>query len=226
MRFSCALYLTIVVVSLEVFGSAFSSHLNPVHRTKRRLHLDFVQKHIVFVKGERNPSYNLLKGRLPKFANTDNRRLHTFIVVTIKNSENEKIKERSVLDKLDTLIRNKIINGGCKASRRENNPAAKQTTLRVRPNTYKNSEQTIISIDDYYNCPIQIEDLGKNIYIANFNVQDKNEPCMYSDKGQFTVGAGIMTEVDTKTKQKTTDWFLVNHLGESQIQNGSECDND
>lgn len=49
---------------------------------------------------------------------------------------------------------------------------------------------------------------------------------MYSDKGQFTVGAGIMTEVDTKTKQKTTDWFLVNHLGESQIQNGSECDND
>uniref|UniRef100_A0A8W8I2J8 Uncharacterized protein n=1 Tax=Magallana gigas TaxID=29159 RepID=A0A8W8I2J8_MAGGI len=226
MRFSCALYLTIVVVSLEVFGSAFSRHLNSVHRTKRRLHSDFVQKHIVFVRGERKPSYNLLKGRLPKFANTDNRRLHTFIVVTIKNSENEKRKERSVLENLDILIKNKIMNGGCKASRRENDPAAKQTTLRVRPNTYKNSEQTTISIDDYYNCPIQVEDLGKNIYIANFNVQDKNEPCMYSDKGQFTVGAGKMTEVDTKTKQKTTDWFLANHLAESQIQNGSECDND
>lgn len=203
-----------------------TGHLNPVHRTKRDLHSDFVKKHIIFVKGERKPSYNLLKGRLPKFANTDNRRLHTFIVVTIKNSENEKVKERSFLENLDTLIKNKIINGGCKASRRENNPAAKQTTLRVRPNTYKNSEQTTISIDDYYNCRIKVRDLGKNIYIANFNVQDKNDPCMYSDDGEFTVGAGKMTEVDTKTKQKTTDWFLVNHLGESQIQNGSECDND
>lgn len=58
-----------------------SGHLNPVHRTKRDLHSDFVQKPIIFVKGERKPSYNLLKGRLPKSANTDNRRLHTFIVV-------------------------------------------------------------------------------------------------------------------------------------------------
>lgn len=58
-----------------------TGHLNPVHRTKRDLHSDFVQKPIIFVKGERKPSYNLLKGRLPKFANTDNRRLHTFIVV-------------------------------------------------------------------------------------------------------------------------------------------------
>lgn len=98
--------------------------------------------------------------------------------------------------------------------------------MRVRPNTYKNSEQTTISIDDYYNGPIQVGDLGKNILLANFNVQDKNDPCMYSDDGVFTVEAGKMTEVDTKTKQKTTDWFLVNHLGESQIQNGSECHND
>lgn len=226
MRFSCALYLTIVVVSLEVFGSAFPSNLNSVHRTKRRLHSDFVQKHIVFVKGERKPSYNLLKGRLPKFANTDNRRLHTFIVVTIKKNENEKSKENKILKDLDILIKNKIRNGECKASRRENNPAAKQTTLSIRPNTYKNSEQTKIPIDDYFNCPIQVEDLGENIYIANFNVQDRNEPCMYSDKGNFAVGAGIMTNVNTKTKKKTTDWFLVNHLGESQIQNGSECDDD
>lgn len=128
-----------------------------------------------------------------------NRRLHTFIVVTIKNKKDEEKKERSVLEKLDTLIKDKIMKKGeCKAIRSENNPASKQTTLRVRPNTYKNSEQTTISIDDYYNCPIQVEELGKNIYIANFNVQDKNEPCMYSDKGQFTVGAGIMTNVDTK----------------------------
>lgn len=35
-----------------------SGHLNPVHRTKRDLHSDFVQKPIIFVKGERKPSYN------------------------------------------------------------------------------------------------------------------------------------------------------------------------
>uniref|UniRef100_K1R1U8 Uncharacterized protein n=1 Tax=Magallana gigas TaxID=29159 RepID=K1R1U8_MAGGI len=85
---------------------------------------------------------------------------------------------------------------------------------------------SLLPVNDSTGLLAKLFDLGKNIYIANFNVQDKNEPCMYSDKGQFTVGAGIMTEVDTKTKQKTTDWFLVNHLGESQIQNGSECDND
>lgn len=135
------------------------------------------------------------------------------------------MKKDSVLKELNNLIKKKIIEGGCKASRKENDPTAKQTTLRVRPNTYKKSEQTIIPIDDYYNCRIKVRDLGKNIYIANFNVQDKKAPCTYSDDGEFTVGAGKMTEVGTKTKQKTTGWFLVNHLGASQIQNGSECDN-
>lgn len=69
--------------------------------------------------------YNLFKGRLFKFVNIDNRCLYIFIVVIIKNFENEKIKERLVLEKFDILIRNKIINGGCKVSCRENNLVVK-----------------------------------------------------------------------------------------------------
>lgn len=220
MKIACPLFVSFLTYLLLVN----SSTCTPVHRTKRELYKDFVDKHVTFVRVGKKPTYDLFRGRLPAFANTPNRKKHSFIVVIVKNSEREDEKKRSFLEKLDDLISKKISNGGCKAKRNDiNNPAARQESLRVKPNTCKNPDQTKILIDDYFICPIQTKELDSKIFLAEFNVQDKNDRCVFSEKGSFSVGAGIKKNVDTKTRRKTKDWFLVNHLEKSEVLNGEEC---
>lgn len=45
----------------------------------------------------------------------------------------------------------------------------------------------------------------------------------FSEEGSFSVGAGIKKNVDSQTRRKTKDWFLVNHLETSEVVNGIEC---
>lgn len=201
-----------------------SSRCGQVHRSKRELYKDFSDKHVIFVKSGKKVTYNLFRGRLPEFANTPNRKKHSYIVVTVSNSEREDKKKISFLENLDTLIAEKIRNGGCKAKRSDKkDPAARQQSLRVKPNTCKNPTQTTILINDYFICPFQTKELGSKIYLAEFNVQDKNDTCVFSDKGSFSVGAGIKKNVNSKTLRKTKDWFLVNHLENSEVIDGKEC---
>lgn len=198
---------------------------SPVHRTKRDLYEDFVDKHVIFVRinNFKKPTYELFDGRLPKYAKTRNRRKHSFIVVIVKKSEKVEEKRRSFLDKLDVLISVKIRNGGCKAKRGKTRPDERQGSIRVKPNTCKNPTQTEILIDDYFICPIQAQELESNIFLAEFNVQDKSDRCVFSEKGSFSVGAGIKKNVDSKTRKKTKDWFLVNHLEKSEVVDGEDC---
>lgn len=220
MKIACLLFVSLLKYLLLVN----SSTCKPVHRIKRELYEDFVDKHVIFVKIGKKPTYDLFRGRLPAFANTPNRKKHSFIVVIVKNSEREEEKKSSFLEKLDALISEKIRIGGCKAKRNDkNNPAARQDSLRVKPNTCKNPDQTKVLIDDYFICPIQTKELESKIFLAEFNVQDKNDACVFSEKGSFSVGAGIKKNVDSKTRRKTKDWFLVNHLEKSEVVDGEEC---
>lgn len=224
MKIACLLLVSLLTCLLLVN----SSTSNPIHRTKRELYKDFVDKHVIFVKAGKKPTYELFRGRLPAFANTPNRKKHSFIVVIVNNSgknswKKEDEAKRSFLEKLDSLITEKISNGGCKAKRDKNRPEVRQESLRVKPNTCKNPAQTKILIDDYFICPIQLKELESKIYLAEFNVQDKNDACVFSEEGSFSVGAGIKKNVDSQTRRKTKDWFLVNHLETSEVVNGIEC---
>ena len=128
---------------------------------------------------------------------------------------------------LDKLISMKIRNGGCLANRK----GGKQEKLRVKPNTCKNiiseevnnKKQNFIKLDDYFLCPIKLNELSTKTYLAEFNIQDKGDVCQFSEMGEITLGAGIRTNVDTKRQRQTTDWFLVNHLENSEIKDAEIC---
>lgn len=224
MKFSCALYLTIVVVSLEMFGSASSRSLTPTHRTKRELYPGFKEKHIIFVKEGRKITFDLLKGRLPSFADTESRKKHSYIVVFIKKKESETTKKELFFEKLDTLVLNKIRDGQCK----ENLKQGKQDELKVRPNTFKNTKSKLdknnktihfIELSNYFLCPVTMKEMmDKNTYLAEFNVQDQNQPCRFSNSGDFLLGAGKREDVSKASlKKNPTGGFVVNHLDNSKL---------
>nr|XP_022330126.1 uncharacterized protein LOC111128663 [Crassostrea virginica]XP_022330127.1 uncharacterized protein LOC111128663 [Crassostrea virginica] len=217
--------LLMLFVVFEYTGSGSSKAVVPIYRSKRDLTQSFVAKHIIFIKEGRRMTYELFKGRLPEFADNPNRRQHTFIVVPVKNTERENQKKEDFEKHLNKLVAAKNRNGGCKAVRRQNDPAARQHILRVNPIACRRPTQNEIQISDYYTCEINMRELGlPNALLVEFNVQDRNDDCRYSNNGEFTVGVGIHQGVNSQTRRQQTNWFTVNHLAGSQLDGGSECD--
>ena len=199
------------------------------HRFKRELYGDFVEKHIIFVKEGRKPTYELFKGRLPSFANTSNRKKHSYIVVPLKKSEREPVKRKSFTMELDKLISEKIRYGKCREKLKD---GKKQVTQRVKPDTCKETKsgkdkynKTIffLEISNYFLCPISLTDLSTKTYLAEFNVQDKGDVCQFSEMGEVMLGAGKRRNVGTNRQKETTDWFLVNHLENSELKEAKKC---
>lgn len=170
-------------------------------------------------------TFNLLKGRLPAFADTKSRTRHSYIVVFIKKKESETSKKKLFFEKLDTLVSGKIRDGKCK----ENLKHEKQDKLKVKPNTCENTKSMLdknnktmhfIELSNYFLCPVAMEDLkSKDTYLlAEFNVQDKNQPCRFSNSGNFHLGAGKRKDVTKASlKKNPTGWFIVNHLDSSKL---------
>ena len=199
------------------------------HRSKRELYGDFVEKHIIFVKEGRKPTYELFKGRLPSFADTPSRTKHSYIMVPLKKSEREPVKRKSFIMELDKLISTKIRNGGCREKLKNRKKQEKQI---VKPNTCKNTitgkddkENTITFLEssNYFLCPIKLDELPNKPFLVEFNVQDKGDVCQFSEIGEIMLGAGKRKNVATARQRQTTDWFLVNHLENSEIKDAKMC---
>lgn len=218
-------FVFLLAVSLmNSFIAVNSRSLTPTHRTKRELYPGFKEKHIIFVKEGRKITYHLLKGRLPSFANTKSRTKHSYIVVFIKKKESETKKKKLFFEKLDTLVLNKIRDGKCK----ENLKHGKQDELIVRPNTCKNTKSKVdknnktihfIELSNYFLCPVTVKEMmSKDTYLAEFNVQDQNQPCRFSNSGDFLLGAGKRKDVSKASlKKNPTGGFVVNHLDNSKL---------
>lgn len=170
-------------------------------------------------------TFNLLKGKLPAFADTKSRTKHSYIVVFIKKKESEASKKKLFFEKLDTLVAGKIRDGKCK----ENLKHGKQDKLKVKPNTCENTKSMLdknnktihfIELSNYFLCPVAMEDLmSKDTYLlAEFNVQDKNQPYRFSNIGNFHLGAGKRKDVSKASlKKNPTGGFVVNHLDNSKL---------
>ena len=224
MKSHCCRLFAASIIIMNING-IITEAVVPIYRSKKDLTQSFVAKHIIFVKEGRRMTYELFKGRLPEFADNPNRRLHTFIVVPVKNTERENQKKEDFEKHLNKLVAAKSRNGGCKAVRRQNDPAARQHILRVNPIACKRPTQNEIQISDYYTCEIHMRELElPNALLVEFNVQDRNDDCRYSNNGEFTVGVGIHQGVNSQTRRQQTNWFTVNHLAGSQLDGGSECD--
>lgn len=177
------------------------------------------------MKEGRKITFNLLKGRLPAFADTESRTRHSYIVVFIKKKEIETSKKKLFFEELDTLVSGKIRDGKCK----ENLKHGKQDKLKVKPNTCENTKSILdkknktihfTELSNYFLCPIAMEDLmSKDTYLlAEFNVQDKNQPCRFSKSGNFHLGAGKRKDVTKASlKRNPTGGFVVNHLDSSKL---------
>lgn len=210
---------------MVIFTVVYSRSLAPMHRTKRELYLNFTAKHIIFVKEGRKITYDLLKGRLPSFADTRWRTKHSFIVVSIKKSESETTKRRLIFEKLDNIVSDKIRIGKCKENLKR---GMKQNMLIVRPNTCRNTKSGLdsnnkaidyIELSNYFLCPVAMSELVTNgTYLAEFNVQDRGQPCRFSQSGDFYLGAGKRKSESRKSRNRNPkDWFVVNHLDSSKL---------
>lgn len=200
------------------------------------------------MKEGRKITFNLLKGRLPAFADTESRTRHSYIVVFIKKKESETSKKKLFFEKLDTLVAGKIRDGKCKENLvmkpkktpkkqdkfkiKQDKLKVKQDKLKVKPNTCENTKSMLdkynktihfIELSNYFLCPVEMEDLkSKDTYLlAEFNVQDKNQPCRFSNSGNFSLGAGKRKRKDVtkdSLKKNPTGGFVVNHLDSSKLK--------
>jgi hypothetical protein len=188
------------------------------------------------VKVGREIDYNLLRGRLPQYAKDDVRRTkHTYILVPLKKSENENSKRDVVLRQLNNVVKNKFNSGQCKAKRDPNKPERRQNSIKKTcQNTItekgKLPQKEVIPTSDYYICPVGVSELGRGIRLVEFNLQDPSVECRASERGLFHAGMGILKKVNekplnTEILKKKTDWFLINHLDGSQLENDIPCSN-
>lgn len=181
-------------------GNTFS-----LHRTKRDLDEAFLEKHVKFVSEGTPITFNFLKQKLPGFADNKGRRLHTFIIVFLNKAENEGEQKTSFKKMLNNVMSKKIRSNVC--------DIRTQDTLRVCETVIKNNKPKYqkVKLSGYRLCQIRLEDLGPKTYMANFNPQNKNDPCKYSAQGMFDLGAGLVEN------RVHNDRFIVNHLENSKM---------
>ncbi|XP_062611456.1 uncharacterized protein LOC134273282 [Saccostrea cucullata] len=200
-------------------------------RLKREVDLSFKDKHVAFVKDGRKVDFKLLYGRLPKYARDQpNRKKHSFLLVPVKKGENVAVRKTLFTKLLNTAVSKSYRGGKCKQKRDQKN--AKQSSIRKTcPNNLAEKGQfpdkENIDTSDYFVCSVDVAELGKKILLVEFNVQDDNE-CELSTKGSFTVGVGILKTVgkkpvNTNIQRKSTDWFLINHLDGSKLEERIKC---
>lgn len=183
------------------------------------------------MKEGRKITFNLLKGKLPAFVDKKSRTKHSYIVVFFKKKESEASKQKLFFEKLDTLVAGKIRDGECKEHliMKSKKPPQKQDILIVKPNTCENTKSMLdeynktihfIELSNYFLCPVAMADLkSKDTYLAEFNVQDKNKPCRFSNSGTFSLGAGKRKDVTNDSLMKNpTGGFVVNHLHSSKLE--------
>lgn len=177
----------------------------------------FVEKHITFSEEGDQITVGFLKKKLPSYA--VKRLKHTFIVVLSNSSvlpETEAMMEFQT--RLDNVVSWKIRNNTC------NHTMPEQEKLHVKPNTCQNIKQehinnenneTFINLTSYFLCPVDMNELGGNLYLINFSPKYKKKPCRYSKDGSFLVGTG---EIKNENRDETeTNWFIVNHLEKSKL---------
>lgn len=166
---------------------------------------------MAFVREGTPITFNFLKQSLPDFANTKERVRHTFIIVFLNKAENEGKQKTSFWTMLNNVMSKKIRSNVC--------DKRIQDTLRVCKTVIKNNKPRIqksdVKLSGYRLCQIRLEDLGPKTYMANFNPQNKNDPCKYSAQGMFDLGAGLVE--NRVHNDKKTDWFIVNHLEKSKM---------
>lgn len=186
-----------------------------VQRTKRALYDLFVQKHITFSGDGHQITYKFLKDELPPIA--VNRSKHTFLVVLNNNPDLPEAEAVMAFQtRLDNVISWKIRDNMCNFKF--------QKRLYVQPHTCHNINQNhinfkknvrFINLSSYFLCPVDMNELGGNLYLLNFSPNNKTNLCQYSKDGSFHVGAG---EIKNEPRNNAeTGWFIVNHLENSTL---------
>lgn len=155
-------------------------------------------------------TFNFLKQELPGFAYTEDRVLHTFIIVFLNKAENKGKQITSFWTMLNNVMSNKIRSNMCVKSTKDI-PHVCKTFIQKK----RKIQISYVKFSGYRLCPVSLADLGPKTYMANFNPQNQNDPCKYSAQGMFHLGAKLVE--NKKHSDKSTDWFIVNHLEKSKM---------